>query len=374
MVKTGDNYRYLKLVLLFFVSFTITFSGFIMINPSVAAELNKKPFLVGDNIPEIRTKIAANGYDFKVANNWVVKLPQNLRARMRYRRHSPSSMAEYRVRERKTAAPPLNQFLDQPLPSSFDLRNVGSTGRSYIGPIRQQGSCGACYAFGACAAAEATYNLATGSCNQNCADFSEAFIVFCLDPLYTGFDGCRGSDYDYEELEALVQNGVCYENQLPYDPAHRSCAAELDISTVHFNSWYRLPCNDIHAIKAAIYHFGAVDVAVATNPAFDAYASGIYEDSKTECLDADGGICYYAPTDHVASLVGWDDNAGDGYWILRNSWGREWGENGYMRIKYNSAHVACAACYLTFTPKRALASQPKPEGVVAPWLKLLLSD
>ncbi len=372
MVEARDNDSCLNLALLFFVSFTILFSCFIMINPSVAAELNKKPFLAGDNITEIRAKIAANGYDFKVANNWVVELPQNLRAGMRYRRGSAAAATGYRTSESGAVAP-LDRFLDQTLPSSFDLRNVGS-GRSYIGPIRQQGSCGACYAFGACAAAEGTYNLATGSCDQNCVDFSEAFIVFCLDHLYPGFVGCLGSDYEYEELEALINSGVCYEYQLPYDPAHRICAADLDIPTVRFTSWHRLPCNDVHAIKAAIYNFGVVDVAVATSSAFDAYVSGIYEDTKTDCIDPYSGICYYAPTDHVAALVGWNDNGGDGYWILRNSWGREWGENGYMRIKYNSAHVACAACYLTFTPERVLVPQPKPERFVAPWLKLLLGD
>jgi len=344
-------------------------SGFLG-DASADNRLLKQTFASGDDVAVVRAKILANGYNFKVSSNWVVELPQNLRDRMRFRR---SSLQVVRRLKERMLSGPLELFLDQPLPSNFDLRNVGS-GRSYIGPVRQQGSCGACYAFGACAAAEGTYNLATGSCDQNCVDFSEAFIAFCLDPLYAGFDGCRGSDYEYEELEALIKYGVCYEKLLPYNSAHRSCPAGLDLPTVHFTSWHRLPCNDTHAIKAAIYHFGVVDVAVATNSAFDAYASGIYEDTKTDCIDPNGGICYYAPTDHVAALVGWDDNGGEGYWILRNSWGSEWGESGYMRIKFNSAHVACAACYLTFTPKKPLLPQPRPERDVTPWLKLLLDD
>lgn len=357
---------------LFVSAIILAVSGFGGYVSAADNRLVKQAFASGDDIAVIRAKITANGYDFKVANNWVVKLPRNLREQMRFRR-KPSPLVR-RLKERVLSGP-LEPLLKQPLPPSFDLRNVGS-GRSYIGPVRQQGSCGACYAFGACAAAEGAYNLATGSCDQNCVDFSEAFITFCLDPLYTGFDGCRGSNYEYEELESLIDYGVCYEKQLPYDSAHRSCPLDLDIPTVHFTSWHRLPCNDTHAIKTAIYHFGVVDVAVATNPAFDAYASGIYEDTKTDCVDPDSGICYYAPTDHVAALVGWDDNGGcgEGFWILRNSWGSEWGEAGYMRIKYKSAHVACAACYLRFTPKKPQLPQPPPESVVTPWLKLLLGD
>ena len=365
------NYRCLRIILIIFVSASVLFVSGFWGEVSADSELLKQAFATGDDITVVRAKIASNGYNFKVSNNWVVELPQNLRDRMRFRRN-PSLLI--RNLKEKVLSDPLEPFLNQPLPSSYDLRNVGSPGRSYIGPVRQQGSCGACYAFGACAAAEGSYNLATGCCDQNCVDFSEAFITFCLDPLYAGFDGCRGANYEYEELEALVKYGVCYEKQLPYNSAHRSCPLSLDLPTVHFTSWHRLPCNDTDAIKAAIYHFGVVDVAVATNAAFDAYASGIYEDARSDCVDPKSGICYYAPTDHVAALVGWDDNDGEGFWILRNSWGSEWGESGYMRIKYNSAHVACAACYLTFTAKKTRLPPSRPKSVVVPWLKLLLDD
>lgn len=362
------DYRYLRTVSLFLIGSISLLVGSAPVELYAENRVQKIPFALDDDIAGIRAKIAVNGYDFKVSSNWVVKLPRDLREGMRARRY-PASVVGRRLKER--VLEPLDSLIDQPLPLNFDLRNVAS-GRSYIGPVRQQGSCGACYAFGACAAAEGAYNLATGSCDQNCVDFSEAFIAFCLDPLYNGFDGCRGSNYEYEELEALVEHGVCYEKQLPYNPASRRCESGLDVSTVHFTSWHRLPCNDTLSIKRAIHRFGVVDVAIVTNPAFDAYASGIYEDSETDCVDLYGSQCYYATTDHVAALVGWDDNGGDGYWILRNSWGSEWGESGYMRIKYHSAHVACAACYLVFTPKKPLVPQPKPEHVITPWLKLLL--
>ena len=63
-------------------------------------------------------------------------------------------------------------------PAAFDWRDVD--GHTYIGPIRDQGGCGSCYAFGAAASAEGVYNWATGNYDGNCADFSESFIVWCL--------------------------------------------------------------------------------------------------------------------------------------------------------------------------------------------------
>ncbi len=326
----------------------------------------KISFLPEDDLSVIRDKIIANGYHFTVSDNWIVNLPREQRAILRSRRFPAEPW-----RESLSNDPgPLTSYLGEPLPDHFDWRNIDN-GLSYIGPVRLQGSCGSCYAFGACAAAEGVYNFATDSYNENCVDFSEAFITFCLDSPHDGFDGCGGSDYDYTELDALVREGVCLEDFFPYDPLTVACPPELSVPTVKFDSWHRLPCNDIVAIKTAIRYFGVVDASVLTNPAFDAYQSGIYEDTKTLCQDDKSSLCYYAATDHVVALVGWNDNGGDGYWILRNSWGANWGEGGYMRIKYRAAHVACSACYLVFTPDPSL--QVKPAGI-APWLPLLLND
>ena len=332
----------------------------------VEGDGQKIPFLLEDDLSVIRAKIIANDYHFSVSSNWLVELSQKRRVRMRSRRYS------FRLRRESSisALGPLVSYLGRPLPDRFDWRNVD--GCSYIGPVRHQGSCGACYAFGACAAAEGTYNLATDSCNKNCVDFSEAFIIFCLDSLYDGFDGCSGSDYEYPELDALLREGVCLEDLFPYNPFAGNCPIELSVPTVNFDSWHRLPCNDMVSIKTAIRYFGVVDASVLTNPAFDAYENGIYEDSMTLCQDVYSGLCYYAATDHVVALVGWNDNGGDGYWILRNSWGPDWGESGYMRIKYRAAHVACAACYLVFTSDQPIV--PVKPADIAPWLPLLLHE
>ena len=235
------------------------------------------------------------------------------------------------------------------LPSSFDWRNYN--GHSYIGGVRDQGSCGSCYAFGATACAEGTFNFATGSYDNNSADFSESYIAWCLGsmPAYNdNFYGCNGADYTYSELQALCDIGTIPESYFPYSESDgQSCPpAAANAPKTTFTSWYRVDCSDIEAIKTAIMTYGVVDAAVYVTTSFQNYSGGIFSDSRTSCSSSP---CYYTATNHAIALVGWgtDPSTGD-YWILRNSWGPSWGENGYMRIDATSARVACEVCYLVY--------------------------
>jgi len=231
------------------------------------------------------------------------------------------------------------------LSPTFDWRSFD--GHSYIGPIRDQGNCGSCYAFGAAAAAEGTYNYATGSVDGNAADFSESFIMWCLGGLTeykSNFFGCKGANYEYMELEALTTYGIIEESMFPYtikDP--RRCTHWADPAT-RFSSWGRVASGDINAMKNAIMTYGVIDVAVYAGSGFQSYSGGVYSDAQTTCPAG-----YYTTSNHAVALVGWgtDPVYGD-YWILRNSWGASWGEGGYMRIQAESARVTCAPAYLTY--------------------------
>jgi len=308
---------------------------------SLAERTDILSFEPGDTLEEIRAKIEHNGYEFTVDNNWVFDMSSEEKREF----FSRSAPLFPQISDGYDIISPLTKHLgERQLPSSFDWRNYN--GHSYIGPIRDQGDCGACYAFGACAAAEGAYNWANGKYDGNCADFSEAFVAFCLSDYYSGFDACIGSDYDYQELTALVEYGVCNDDVYPYTDHEQACqASSWGAPQTIYQSWYRAGCNDIDTIKTAIMTYGVIDAAVYVGSAFSAYSGGIYQDSKTSCPS---NPCYYTETNHIIALVGWNDNGGDGYWILRNSWGTAWGEAGYMRIKYTSARVACETAYLVY--------------------------
>ena len=256
----------------------------------------------------------------------------------------------------KTA--PLKTFPKQALPSSFDWRNVG--GLSYIGAVRDQGSCGSCYSFGAAAAAEGAFNYTLGKTGSNCANFSEAYIAWCLGTYgaYSShFGGCDGADYDYQELEALTVEGVCNETQMPYNGGADPGSCTWSGTTTVFEAWYRVPSGDIDAIKTAIMTYGVVDAAVLTDDAFMDYDTGVYDNNNNDCNSG-----YNETSDHAISLVGWDDNppeGGGGVFILRNSWGASGtGEGGYMRIRTNAAVVHCAVCYMVYDSSISTTSAP----------------
>jgi C1A family cysteine protease len=294
-----------------------------------------------DSLEMIQEKIQRNGYGFTVGHNWVFDMTPEQKQAFFSRR--PSSLP--RVYGDYDNLGPLADELGKTLPAAFDWRN--HNGNSYIGPVRNQGNCGSCYSFGASAAAEGTYNFANGLYGAACADFSEMFIMWCLSQIapYQGhFLGCNGADYDYMELEALVQEGIINESYFPYSDASSGSCSHLSYPRTKFSAWHRIGCNDIAAIKTAIMTYGVVDVAVYASSAFSAYSGGIFQDTSTTCP---GSPCDYTTTNHAVALVGWND--ADGAWILRNSWGPSWGEGGYMRIKYTSARVACSATYLVYS-------------------------
>lgn len=317
---------------------------------SVAQPKEILKFEEQDTLKDIREKIEHNGYNFKVDHNWVTEMSPEMKKSF-FRRHLPLFPKGADVSE---GIGPLARHLGRALPSQFDWRDYN--GHSYIGPIRDQGYCGSCYAFGACAAAEGSYNWAMGNYDGNCADFSEAYLAFCLSDYYSGFDGCSGANYDYEELDALVDYGVCDEYVYTYVDYEQPCGVSepLQIETTKFNSWHRIDCNDIDSIKTAIMTYGVVVAAVYAGTAFQGYDEGLYEDSNTTCPGYPPFYpeCYYTETNHAVALTGWDDNppeGGGGCWILRNSWGSAWGEDGYMRLTYQSARVSCAVSYLVFS-------------------------
>ena len=225
------------------------------------------------------------------------------------------------------------------LPSSFDWRDYdGCT------PIRNQGGCGSCWAFATIGPLECNIKIKDGVS----VDLSEQWLVSC------NFDGwgCGGGWWAHKYFKSKVSKcggpGAVYEEDFPYVASQVPCDCPVPPYPHDYviDSWAYIG-NDhgvpsVESIKQAILEYGPVSSAIYTNWAFHGYDGGVFN------------ACYNGQVNHGVVIVGWDDNPPDGepdcpgVWIIRNSWGTNWGEEGYMRIEYGCSRIGYAACYVDY--------------------------
>ncbi len=216
------------------------------------------------------------------------------------------------------------------LPSKFNWCDQG-----VCPPVRDQGQCGSCWAFGTVAPFETLIKLK----NNQSKDISEQYLVSCNIDDWGCDGGWWAHDYHINKIPpGETKAGAVYEAEFPYQAKEVACNPphnhyEKLSSWAYVGSSSGVPSTD--SIKNAIYNYGPVAAAVCVNSSFQKYSGGVYN-PRFSCRQINHGIV----------LVGWDDS--QGVWILRNSWGPNWGEQGYMRIKYGKNSVGYGANYVVF--------------------------
>jgi C1A family cysteine protease len=206
------------------------------------------------------------------------------------------------------------------LPAHFDWNDWYK-----LQPIKNQASCGSCWAFAITATVESLYWIKNSQSDNRWYDLAEQTLVSscesggsCAGGYFTAFNYVRNS-------------GLPHESQDPYTARNSSCKDGLkNVQKAIY--WSYVGEDDgrptTEQIKAAIFHYGPVTVDV--NGGFGSYGSGVYTG------------CGSTGTNHMVVLDGWTDDStyaqnGGGYWHMRNSWGTGWGEDGYMKIVYKSS-------------------------------------
>jgi predicted secreted protein len=218
-------------------------------------------------------------------------------------------------------------------PASFDWRDFG-----IITPVRDQGNCGSCWAFGTVGPFEA--NLKWKSSLST--DLSEEFLLSCNTNGY----GCHGGwwvhDYHINRIATnQTQAGAVLESDFPYTATKTYCAPDFSHPFRLANWGYVGDDSSIppdRSIKNAIYGYGPVTVAVCAGWNMMIYPGGIFS-TDDDCGDE--------VVNHGVVLVGWND--ADNTWIMRNSWGTDWGESGYMRITRGTSNIGYAANYVIYS-------------------------
>lgn len=191
-----------------------------------------------------------------------------------------------------------------------------------VTPIRDQKSCGSCYAFSICAAIESAILINTG----HQVVLSPQQIVDCSgrSTIYKNL-GCDGGGIE-SSFEYVKLNGLESETDYPYRNRQSKCTYTTDKEIYKISS-FDFVYNDLKGMYNGLIKKGPLVVFVsASSKSFINYASGIYNDIK--CSSNEDSL------DHALDIVGYgtDETTKQDYWLLKNSWGKDWGENGFMRI------------------------------------------
>ncbi len=231
------------------------------------------------------------------------------------------------------------------LPSSFNWCDQGG-----CTPVKNQGSCGSCWAFGTVGPFESAIKIQDGVTR----DLAEQYLVSCNAEGW----GCNGGwwAHDYHEWKYVSGEsgpGAVYESDFRYVAADVPCNPPHPHPYI-LDSWTQITSGDASTsvLKQAIYDHGPLSVAVCANSAMSSYSGGIFT----------GPSC--TSVNHAVVLTGWNDSGQ--YWHMKNSWGTGWGESGYMRIGWGVSRIGYRPAYVVYdggpaptpTPTRTPTSPP----------------
>ncbi|XP_022135756.1 cysteine protease XCP2 [Momordica charantia] len=203
------------------------------------------------------------------------------------------------------------------LPKSVDWRKKGA-----VAHVKNQGSCGSCWAFSTVAAVEGINMIVSG----NLTSLSEQELIDCDRPYN---NGCHGGLMDYAFSFIVSNGGLHKEEDYPYLMEESTCEnkkEELEVVTI--SGYKDVPENNEASLIKALAH-QPVSVAIeASGRDFQFYSGGVFD-----------GHCG-TELDHGVTAVGYGSTKGVDYIIVKNSWGPKWGEKGYIRMKRNTGKPA----------------------------------
>lgn len=204
-----------------------------------------------------------------------------------------------------------------------------------VSPVQDQGLCGSCWAFSSMGALEAQMKKRTGVL----IPLSPQNLVDCS--ISDGNLGCRGGYISKAFKYVIRNNGVDSEKSYPYEHQDGKCRYSVKGKAGHCSNYHIIPEGDERALQAVVASVGPVAVAVnAMLPSFHQYRGGLY--SAPDCNPRF--------TNHAVLVVGYGTDRGQDYWLVKNSWGTQWGEEGFIRLarnKHNLCGIASFAIYPT---------------------------
>jgi C1A family cysteine protease len=274
-----------------------------------AAEYNYRQHIFCDNAEYIQTSNAANDNSYTLDVNQFADLTDNEFESL-YTSKTHMDTMSFDIADDTVNH---DVYSSTDIPISFDWRDSG-----HVTPVKNQAACGSCWAFSAVAGVEAH----TSIYKQKTVSLSEQELVDCA-WLWACF-GCGGGEVN-RAFGYIKKNGLRSESKYPYVAHNQFCKnfGQTITNKTFISDWKNVqPMNETRMVDV-LFHVGPLNVAVAASSRdFKFYKSGILDKCGIEL-------------DHAVLVVGYGVENGKEYFIIKNSWGETFGENGYIRISRN---------------------------------------
>jgi len=296
------------------------------------ARYNKQYADIGEEISRLRifeanlAKIAAHNTD----ERWTYTLAVNEHADLT----GPEFAKLYASGKRWDAvtlgSQPHDSSADVPvssLPSSVDWRE-----KNVVTPAKNQGGCGSCWAFSTAETLESHIAIKTGKLMK----FSPQEYVSCMpNPKHCGgTGGCQGAT-QLLGFQYAIDTGITTEDSYPYEGSTGTCSKDKIKPVAKITGFVKLPANNYSSLMNAVVTQGPIAISAAAEP-WQLYSGGVYNGDCGSDIDHAIQLVGYGTAGNSTgrTLLGGGGGKGKGaYWLVRNSWGTGWGEEGYIRIQ-----------------------------------------
>jgi len=215
-------------------------------------------------------------------------------------------------------------------PSAIDWRNKGA-----VTSVKDQGQCGSCWTFSATGAVEGAWAISKGQL----IDLSEEQLVECATGREYGSHGCNGGQME-GAFKYVVENGQCSLSSYPYTSGTGQSGSCKSCSAVaHMSSCSDVKPNDQISLKGAVAQQPVAIAIEADTKYFQSYSSGVLTSSSCG-----------TSLDHGVLTVGYGEENGIKYWLVKNSWGPSWGMGGYVKIGRSDSTNDPGICGIAMDP------------------------
>ncbi len=308
--RLSNKYLQISIILTIFTPVFFVYSGNYNFFNQVET-LNKKNFQnVADlqrNLFEIRQKLIQNNNKFRVGMTEVFKY--NVSQVTGFQSSSIQKIHFGSYSGPNTG----HHYQCNPRAKSWDWRKHGING-----PVKVQGDCGGCWAFTAVTMLESSFRLQ----KQGNINLSEQFLINCV------ANGCEGG-FSGKALTFTQKHGLPLESSVPFHGKANAC--ELSKSGNYYTSTFgwvspkKYSKGSVWDIKKALCRYGPIGSTLYATRSFLAYKGGIFDEKISK------------EPNHAVMIIGWDNTKKA--FLIQNSWGRDWGENGFAWIQYGSNRI-----------------------------------